>query len=143
MSNLVPFGNYHLIDDFFRDLSNPGFFIKPLHGESLPAQIKIEVKEGKEEFTVYAELPGINKEDIDVSVDANILTITATVQQEDKQTKDEKVLRSERYYGRVTRSVSLPTEVDKSRAVAKYDKGILILTLPKQEAAMPHRLMIT
>lgn len=131
-----------LIDELFRDI-NQGFFIKPLHGDPLPAHIKIDVKEDKDSYIVTAELPGVNKDDIDVSIAANVLTIKATVQQEDKKTEDEKVLHSERYYGSVARSLQLPAGVDKSRATAECEKGILTLYLPKQEIATLHRLTIS
>ena len=130
-----------LFDELFRDIS-PGFFIKPLQGEPAPAHIKIEVKENKESYIVIAELPGIEKENIDVSIEANLLTIKATVQQEEKKTEDEKLLRSERYYGVVSRSFQLPVEINRARATASYEKGILTLHLPKQQAAVAHRLPI-
>jgi HSP20 family protein len=60
MAKLVPFGRRSLIDELFGDV-NPGFFIRPLHGDALPSQIKVEVKEDKDSYTVLAELPGLKK----------------------------------------------------------------------------------
>lgn len=142
MSSLITRGN--LFDDFFRDFSSPGFFVKPLHGEPLPgpAQIKMDVKEGDNAYTVSAEIPGVKKEDIHVTVEGGMVTVRAEVKQEDVQTKDEKVLRSERYYGSVSRGISLPQDVDQSQAKARYDNGVLTLTLPKKQGGGSQKLRI-
>lgn len=142
MAKLVPFGRRSLIDELFGDV-NPGFFIRPLHGDGLPSQIKVEVKEDKDSYTVLAELPGLKKEDIHVSVDNKLLTISAEIQQEDKKTEDEKVIHSERYYGQVSRSIELQTEIDLSRAQAKYDQGILSMQLPKKTGSSTQRLTVS
>jgi HSP20 family protein len=124
-----------LFDDFFRDVS-PGFYIKPLHGEGLPspAQIKVDVKENSDAYTIHAEIPGVTKEEIQVAVDGNVVTLRAEVKQQDKSTQDEKVLRSERYYGAVSRSFQLAMDIDQTQAKAKYDNGVLVLVLPKKAA---------
>lgn len=142
MSSLITRGS--LFDDFFRDFSSPGFFVKPLHGEPLPgpAQIKMDVKEGDNAYTVSAEIPGVKKEDIHVTVEGGMVTVRAEVKQEDVQTQDEKVLRSERYYGSVSRGISLPQDVDQSQAKAKYDNGVLTLTLPKKQGGGSQKLRI-
>lgn len=142
MSSLIPRGS--LFDDFFRDLSSPGFYIKPLHGEALPgpASIRIDVKENGSDYTVSAEIPGVKKEDIHVAVEGGLVTVSAEVKQEDVQKKDDKVLRSERYYGSVARSISLPQDVDSAQAKAKYDNGVLTLTLPKKQGGGGQRLRI-
>ncbi|MBL8311863.1 MAG: Hsp20/alpha crystallin family protein [Burkholderiales bacterium] len=130
-----------LLDDFFRDFT-PGYFIKPLHGDTLPAQIKIDVKETEASYVVNAELPGVNKDEIHVGIDGNVVTLRAEVKQEDRQTEGEKVLRSERYYGAVSRSFQLPVEIDAAQAKAKYDNGVLALTLPKKAASSTRRLTV-
>lgn len=142
MSSLIPRGS--LFDDIFRDVSSPGFFIKPLHGEALPnpAAIKIDVKESDGAYTVSAEIPGVKKEDIQVAVEGGLVTVSAEVKQEDVQKKDDKLLRSERYYGSVARSISLPQDVESAQAKAKYDNGILTLTLPKKQGSGGQRLRI-
>ncbi len=141
MSSLITRGS--LFDDFFKDVA-PGFFIKPLHGEPLPttAQIRIDVKETDKDFTVQAEIPGVRKEDIHVSVEGSIVTLRAEIRQEDRQTEDEKVLRTERYYGEVSRSFQLPADIDDAAAKAKYDNGVLLLTLPKKSSNAPQRLKV-
>lgn len=130
-----------LFDDFFKDVA-PGFYVKPLHGDPLPAQIKVDVKESPAAYTVQAEVPGVSKEDIHVAIDGNVVTLRADIKQEDAQASDEKVLRSERYYGAVSRSFQLPVDIDNTTAKAKYDNGVLMLTLPKKAASKGQRLAI-
>lgn len=141
MSSLMTRGN--LFDDFFRDMS-PGFFVKPLHGEPLPgpSQIRMDVKENGNAYTVSAEIPGVKKEDIHVTIEGGMVMVRAEVRQEDTQTKDDKLLRSERYYGSVSRGISLPQDVDQSQAKAKYDNGVLTLTLPKKQGNSSQKLRI-
>jgi HSP20 family protein len=124
-----------LFDDFFRDVA-PGFYIKPLHGDALPtpAQIKVDVKESGDAYTVQAEIPGVPKEDIQVAVEGNVVSLRAEVKQQDSTSQDEKTLRSERYYGAVSRSFQLASDIDQAQAKAKYDNGVLTLTLPKKQA---------
>lgn len=132
-----------LLDEFFRDVA-PGFYVKPLHGDPLPsaAQIKVDVKESDSAYTVQAEVPGVSKEEIHVSVDGNTVTVRAEVKQQDVQTKDEKTLRSERYFGAVSRSFQLPLDIDQAQAKAKYENGVLTLTLPKKVGGKAQRLAI-
>lgn len=142
MSSLMTRGS--LFDDFFRDFSSPGFFVKPLHGEPLPSpgQIRMDVKENGDGYTVSAEIPGVKKDDIHVTVEGGMVTVSAEVKQEDVQKKDDRVLRSERYYGSISRSISLPQDVDQSQAKARYDNGVLTLTLPKKTGGGTQRIRI-
>ena len=141
MNSLVTRGS--LFDDFFKDFA-PGFYVRPLHGDGLPtpSQIKIDVKEDDAAYTVQAEVPGVPKEDINVSIDGNVVSLRAEVRQHDEKREGEKVLRSERYYGAVARSFQLPVDVDATQAKAKYDNGVLTLTLPKKQGNKTQRLMI-
>ena len=141
MNSLVSRGS--LFDDFFKDIA-PGFYVRPLHGDTLPApsQIKVDVKETDGGYTVQAEVPGVPKEDIHVSVEGNVVSLRAEVRQLDQKTEGEKVLRSERYYGSVARSFQLPADIDAAQAKAKYDNGILTLTLPKKLNNSSQRLNI-
>ncbi|MHA7598386.1 Hsp20/alpha crystallin family protein [Alicycliphilus sp. T452] len=141
MNSLVSRGS--LFDDFFKDFA-PGFYVRPLHGEGLPApsQIKIDVKEDDAAYTVQAEVPGVPKEDINVSIDGNVVSLRAEVRQHDEKKDGEKVLRSERYFGSVARSFQLPVDVDAAQAKARYDNGVLTLTLPKKQGNKTQRLAI-
>jgi HSP20 family protein len=141
MNSLVTRGS--LFDDFFKDIA-PGFYVRPLHGDSLPSpgQIKVDVKETDGAYTVLAEVPGVAKEDIHVSLEGNVVSLRAEVRQHDEKREGEKVLRSERYYGSVARSFQLPADVDAAQAKAKYDNGVLTLTLPKLANKTAQRLNI-
>jgi HSP20 family protein len=130
-----------LLDDFFKDVA-PGFYVKPLHGDPLPAQIKVDVKETPAAYTVLADLPGVPKEAIHVTVEGNVVTLRADVKQEDRQTEGEKVLRNERYFGALSRSFQMPVDIDDTASKAKFDNGVLQLTLPKKVAAAGQRLTI-
>ncbi|GAD20826.1 Hsp20/alpha crystallin family protein [Acidovorax sp. MR-S7] len=141
MNSLVTRGS--LFDDFFKDFA-PGFYVRPLHGDGLPqpSQIKVDVKEDEASYTVHAEVPGVPKEDIHVSVEGDVVSLRAEVRQHDEKKDGEKVLRSERYFGALARSFRLPTELDASQAKAKYDNGVLTLVLPKKQGGSAQRLAI-
>ena len=141
MNSLVTRGS--LFDDFFKDFA-PGFYVRPLHGDGLPtpSQIKIDVKEDDAAYTVHAEVPGVPKEDIHISIDGNVVSLRAEVRQHDEKKEGEKVLRSERYFGSVARSFQLPVDVDAAQCKAKYDNGVLTLTLAKKQGNKTQRLTI-
>ena len=130
-----------LFDDFFKDVA-PGFYVKPLHGDPLPAQIKVDVKETPAAYTVEAEIPGVSREDIHVTIEGPVVTLRAEIRQMDGQSDGERVLRSERFFGSVARSFQMPQDLDESSAKAKYDNGVLRLTLPKKAAVAGQRLNI-
>ena len=137
MSNLVP--RYRVFDDLFREFSE-GFFVRPLHGDSLPEQIRIDVQETDNAFQVSAELPGVKKEDIHIDVQGARVTLKAEVQQQDSS-NDERSLRSERYYGSVARTFELPGEVETDEASARYEDGVLKLVLPKRQKSPGSRTL--
>lgn len=118
------------IDDWFPEW-NPGYLIRPLHGEGLPTQIRINLSENDEQYHIEADLPGVSKDDIDVQLKDNLVSISAEIKQQDSQTRDERVIRSERYFGQVSRSFELPTHVDAEHCDAKFEDGVLTLDLPK------------
>ena len=140
MSALI--GRSSLFDDFFKDVA-PGFFIKPLHGEALPSpgQIRMDVKESGDAYTIEAEVPGVPKEAIHVSIDGNTITVKAEVKQEASRS-GESYLRSERYYGAVSRCLTLPATINSQQAKAHYDQGVLTLTLPKSSPSATRELTI-
>jgi HSP20 family protein len=130
-----PFGD---IDDLFK-----GFFMRPVFMEGQPQmQIKMDVKEDDNAYTVHADIPGVKKEDIHVSIEGNQVSISAETKTEKEEKKGEKVLRSERYFGKVARSFTLAHEVDDTKAQAKYSDGVLELTLPKKAATSAKKLAI-
>jgi len=110
--------------------------------ERMPPTIKVDVEEAAERYLVKADMPGVAKEDIHVDVDGNMVTISAEVRREKKEEKEGKVLRSERYYGTMSRSFTLPVDVEFAKAEAKYSDGVLRLTLPKTKGTAGHRVEV-
>jgi len=88
------------------------------------------------------QIPGAKKDDIHVSIDGNLVSISTEVKQEKDTKEGERVLRSERYYGKVSRSFQLGSDVDEAQAVAKFNDGVLELTLPKKQATANKRVAI-
>jgi len=101
----------------------------------------VDLMEDKEKFTVKAELPGMKKEDIDVSLHGDMLNICGERKQEEEHKEGENY-RSERYFGRFQRSVQLPYAVDGSKIEAAYRDGVLTVTLPKTEEAKRKQIEI-
>ncbi|MDQ1314159.1 MAG: hypothetical protein QG662_268 [Pseudomonadota bacterium] len=135
LTRIDPFGD---IDDLFK-----GFFVRPALLEGQPQmQIKMDVKEDDNAYTVHADIPGVKKEDIHVSIEGNQVSISAETKIEKEEKKGEKVLRSERYVGKVARSFTLAHDVDESKSQAKYSDGVLELTLPKKAASSAKKLAI-
>ena len=141
MANIA---RYTPFDDLFNEFSK-GFFVRPFAGtpEAAEPKMKLDVKEDEKAYIVHAEIPGVKKEDIKVDVDDNAVTLSAEVKQEKQEKKDEKTLYTERTYGLVTRSFSLPAEVDPSAAKAEYKDGVLNLVLPKKAGAQQRRLSVS
>jgi Molecular chaperone (small heat shock protein) len=102
----------------------------------------MDVKEDEKGYTVHAEMPGVPKDDIHVTIDGSTVTISAEVKKQTEQKEGERLLRRERQFGRVSRSFVLEHEVDEASASAKYQDGVLELTLPRKAAAAARRLSI-
>lgn len=126
------------LEDAFRK------FLRPWHNELVERapSIKVDVNESDGSYTVKAEIPGVKKEDVDVRIDGNQITISAEVKNESEEKQGERVLRSERQYGYASRSFTLACAVDESKSDAKYQNGILELTLPKKSNTSSRRLPI-
>jgi HSP20 family protein len=135
LTRSAPFGDF---DDMFK-----GFFMRPaLLEDQPPMQIRMDVKEDDNAYTVHADIPGVKKEDIHVDIEGNQVSISAESRMEKEEKKGEKVLRSERYVGKVARSFTLAHDVDEAKAEAKYSDGVLELTLPKKAAGSAKKLTI-
>lgn len=126
------------IEDMFRGLTRPWPATLPARAP----QIKLDVNEADNNYVVKAEVPGVRKEDIDVRIEGNQVTISAEIKKEKEEKKEGRVLRSERQYGYASRSFSLGFDVDEAKSVAKYENGILELTLPKKTTSSSKRLPI-
>jgi HSP20 family protein len=139
--------NLRLLDPVFGDnFENTmrRFFSPTVWESEAPAlKMRVDVAELDNAYEVKADIPGVKKEDINVRIDGNVVQIDAEVKRE-SESKDKagKVLRSERYYGNVSRSFSLADDVDEGKAQAKYADGVLTLTLPKKTTAAARKVTV-
>jgi HSP20 family protein len=141
---MVNVTRFNPFDDSFDELLR-GFFVRPVafEGAQPAAQaIRVEVREDEQAYTVQAEIPGVKKEDIHVTIDNDQVAISAETRNEREVKEGERVLRAERHYGKVYRAFTLGQAVDEDKAQAKYTDGVLELTLPKKVAANSKRLAI-
>ena len=135
LARFRPLANF---DDFFK-----GFRLRPWAGEAdFEPRIKVDVSEADAGYSVKAEIPGVKKEDIHVAIDGNQVSIEAELKKEKEEKKGEKVVRSERYYGKQYRSFSLEHDLDQAGAEARYENGVLQLTLPKKEKTSAKKLTV-
>jgi len=130
------------LDETFDDIFK-GFFVRPMAFENQPqVQVRMDVKENDGAYVVQAEIAGVKKDDISVTINGNQVAITAEVKREREDKQGDKILRSERYYGKVYRAFSLAQDVDEASAQAKYNEGVLELRLPKKAAVTAKKLSI-
>lgn len=101
----------------------------------------VDIRETEDAFLVHAELPGLSKDDINITLENNILKLTGERRFE-KDVKEEEFHRVERAYGTFTRAFSLPSRVDSDQVQAKFKDGVLTVTVPKVEEAKPRRIDI-
>ena len=105
--------------------------------------MRLDVTEKDNAYLVKADLPGVDKRDIEVSVEGNQVAISAEVKRSTEQKDDEHTLCSERYNGKVYRAFSLPAEIDSAKADAHYEGGVLTLTLPKSGNGASRRISVS
>ena len=139
MRTLKPFS---LLEPDFPSVFKGGVMPMWMNTEPAPPAIKVDVEEKDDRYMVKADMPGVAKEDIHVDVDGNMVSIAAEVRREKKEEKEGKVLRSERYFGSMSRAFTLPAEVVVAKAEATYADGVLMLTLPKTKGTAAHRIAI-
>lgn len=134
-------------DEAFDDLLR-GFFVRPVgfentQGHPVPvAQFRVDVSENESAYTIRAEIPGVKKEEINISIEGDQVAISAEVKNEKEAKEGERTLRSERYYGKLQRAFQLGQQIDENSASARYADGILELTLPKKAATSAKRIAI-
>ena len=140
--------NLRLLDPAFGDNFESAVrrFFSPSLFEGVEAsqlKMRIDVSENDKAYTVKADIPGVKKEDISVNIDGNVVRIDAETKSEKETRGDgDKVLRSERYYGTVSRTFSLDQDIDTSKVQAKYTDGVLNLELPKKAPADSRKIAI-
>lgn len=140
MANITRYDPFNDMDDLFK-----GLFVRPMRiGRDAiqELQVRMDVTRADDTYTVKAEMPGVKKDDIHVSIDGNQVTVSGEVRKESEQKKGEEVVRSERYYGKVSRSFTLPQDVDEAGVVAKYADGILNLALPVKTKSSARKIVV-
>ena len=142
MANITRYDPFNeLVDDLFK-----GFLVRPMVYEgaqpaALP-RVRLDVTESNGAYLVSADLPGVRKEDIQVAIDGSEVTLSAEVKRKQEAGDGERVLHTERVYGKVSRSFTLPQELDEAKAEAKFRDGVLELTLPMKAATARKQIEI-
>lgn len=142
-TGIAPLDPFSSIDDFLGDLTSLPFRLgmaaAPRGGAAPP--IRLDVTEDDQNYLVKADIPGVNKDDIKVAIDGNQVSVSAEMKEE-KEVSDVGLLCRERRYGQQYRSFTLPQEVDDTQAQARYENGVLHLTLPKKAGTSRKQLAI-
>jgi HSP20 family protein len=126
-------------DDLFR-----GIGVRPAWREfEVVPEVRIDVTENDKGYMVKADIPGVKKDDIEISVEGNQVAISAEVRRESKKKEDEKDVYTERYFGKVYRAFTLPSDLDSTKADAHYENGVLFLTLPKKSNGGTRRIAVS
>lgn len=140
MANIARFTPFDdTLDDLFR-----GFLVRPVsyEGPAGATQFRVDVTENDNAYVLRAEIPGVKKDDIQITIDGDTVAVGAEVKNEKEVKNGDRVLRSERYYGKVYRAFTLGQSVDDATAAAKYADGVLELTLPKKAAVQRKQITI-
>lgn len=127
--DIARFDPFRGFDDFFKDFR----LVPALRDMEVELRIKMDITESDDAYTVKADMPGVSKEDIKISIEGNQVTISAEVKKEKEEKQGETVVHCERYVGQQYRSFTLPVEIDDAKAEAKYQNGVLELALPKKK----------
>ncbi len=129
---------YTPLDDFLRSV-----MVKPLtETKDQALSLAIDVRENEHAYLVSADIPGARKEDIQVNINGAHVSISVERKNEKSVNEQEKILRSERSFGKVSRAFEMEHEIDESQANAKYAEGVLELVLPKKIVSAATRLTI-
>ncbi|NIA53006.1 Hsp20/alpha crystallin family protein [Massilia sp. TW-1] len=134
-TDLMSFDPVRNVEDMLRAFRQPGQW-----RSDVPA-IRLDIDETEQEYDIRADIPGVEKDDIKVEIDGNRVVISAERKQ-DTEKKRGNTVHSERHWGQQYRAFTLPNPVDDAKAEARYEHGVLKLTLPKKAGAGMHRLDI-
>ncbi len=144
---LTKHGQGHMLwRDPFKNMDDllSGFFVQPVAlDQALQQSIKIDVHEKPNQYVINAEIPGVSKENIDVSIEGSVISISAeTKHSEEKKDENNKLLHRERFYGKMQRVLQLPHDIDEEKADARYENGVLVLILPKRAPDIQKKLAV-
>ncbi|MEZ5738734.1 MAG: Hsp20/alpha crystallin family protein [Burkholderiaceae bacterium] len=123
--------------ELFRQMAQPA-----RTGRQSVSDLRIDVIEADKQYVVSADIPGTDKDSIQVDIDGNKVSISADIKRVAEPAEGERVLRAERFQGSLARSFTLASEIDEAGAVARYENGVLMLTLPKKTAVAAKRITI-
>jgi len=124
-------------NDFFR-----GFGLRPVWPAADLPDIRLDVTEDDKNYIVKADIPGVTKEDIDLSVEGNQIAISAEIKRESKNKEGERDICTERYYGKMYRAFTTPMDIESAKAQARYANGVLTLTLPKKSNGHSRKIAV-
>jgi HSP20 family protein len=127
------------LENYLRGFRSPSVWA---NFETSAPDIRLDINEDDKAYRVKAEIPGVDKKDIDVSVEGNQVSISAEVKRESNKKEGEKEVCSERYYGQVYRAFALPADVDGNKVEARYENGVLTMTLPKKSNGQSHKIAV-
>lgn len=136
-TEIARFDPFRNIDELLGDFP----MMSPRRGIAAMPRFRMDVAEDDKNFLVKADIPGVSKDDIKVEIDGNQVTLSAEIKEE-KEVGGAGMLCRERQYGQQYRSFTLPQEVDDTKAQAKYENGVLQLTLPKKAGTSRKQLAI-
>lgn len=137
-NDIARFSPFSGLEDFMRDFAT----VPSWSGKESPQLIRMDVSEDETAYRVEAEIPGCRKEDIKISVEGNTVSISAETKSEKEEKQEGNVVRSERYFGQMYRSFSLPVNIDDEKVQASYQDGVLKLTLPKKTTAGTRQIQV-
>ena len=141
MANIARFDPFSTsLNDLFE-----GLLVRPIRLDLDAGQrlsMKLDVTQDDKAYTVKADMPGVKKEDIHVEIDGNVVSISAETKKEKEEKKDERVVCSERYFGKLARSFTLEHDIDEAAVDAKYSDGVLNLTLPKKAKSTTKKIAV-
>ncbi len=130
-----PFRN---VEELMRELS----VLPSLRGLETESRIRMDVEENEKGYLVRADIPGVKKEDIKVTIEGNLVSVQAQSEKAEEEKQGGNIVRRERYLGQQFRSFSLPQEIDDKAAEAKYENGVLELLLPKKSGSVSTKLAV-
>jgi len=133
-----PFSELRRLQDEMLQLFDTSVGRRPFNGAFAPA---IDVSEDKDNVIVKADLPGLSKDDIEISLQDNVLTLRGE-KKEESETKEKNFYRMERVHGVFSRAFELPATVNASKVAATFKDGVLHITLPKSEEAKPKQIKV-
>ena len=143
MANITRYDPFSELSPFAKDFFKNSLLHPLFRTTDLAPDIRLDVSEDVNTYLITAEIPGVSKEDIKISVDGNQVAISAEVKKETEEKDGKHLIRSERYHGMVSRSFSLDENVDYAAAQAKYQDGVLKLILPKKPAGNSRTIKVS